>query len=152
MPFTATNLVVTVVPPAIPEGSTGQLSGVASLDDGTVSTLTGGDIGWGTVGYPLACIGVDGLLAATNVYGNTDVFLTASYLGAMAKLRVTVLDSNPDNYGLYSGDGIPDGWQVTHFGTNNPLGVAGATNATGHGGYAMVEYASYHIRQSYIGL
>ena len=42
-----------------------------------------------------------------------------------------MLDTDPDNYGIYAGDGVPDWWQVTYFGTNNPSGVASATNCTG---------------------
>ena len=44
---------------------------------------------------------------------------------------ILVLDSNPDDYGIYANDQIPDAWQVTFFGTNNPMGAACATNCTG---------------------
>jgi len=130
-PVKATNLVVTVAPPVISEGSTGQLGGIASLDDDTVNVLSGDDIGWGTVTYPFESMGPDGVLTAANVYENTSGVVTAFYLGASTSVRVTVLDTNPDNYGIYANDQVPDGWQVRYFGTNSPLGVAGATNCTG---------------------
>ena len=130
LPATATNLVVAAVPPVIPECSTGQLSGVAALDDGTVNVLSG-DIGWGTVTYPFGSVSADGVLTATNVYATTSGVVTAFYLGACTNLRVTVLDTNLDNYGIYAGDNLPDGWQVRYFGVNNLLGLAGATNCSG---------------------
>lgn len=131
LPVTATNLLVTVSPPVISEGSIGQLSGIARLDDGTVSVLDGGDIGWGPVTYPLGWVNAAGVLTATNVYVTAGGVVTAAYLGAYTNLCVTVLDTNPDNYGIYAADQVPDGWQVQYFGKNNPLGMGGATNCTG---------------------
>ena len=132
LPVTAKTLVVAVAPPAIPEGSSAQLSGVAMLDDNTVNVLNGGDIGWGAVTYPFASVNADGVLTATNVYANTNGVVTAVYLGACTSVCVVVMDTNPDNYGLYAQDEVPDKWQVRYFGTNNPLGVASAMNLTGH--------------------
>jgi len=131
LPVTATNLLVTVSPPVISEGSTSQLSGIARLDDGTVSVLDGGDIDWGSVTYPLGWVNAAGVLTATNVYVIAGGMVTAAYLGAYTNLCVTVLDTDPDNYGIYAADQVPDGGQVQYFGTNNPLGIGGATNCTG---------------------
>lgn len=130
MPVTAKSLLIEV-PAAISEGSTGKLSGIATLDDDTVNVLSGGDIGWGTVAYPLASVTPEGLLTTASVYDNTGGVVTAFYLGVSTSAYVTVLDTSPDNYGIYGGDQVPDGWQVLYFGTNNPNGVASATNSTG---------------------
>jgi hypothetical protein len=38
---------------------------------------------------------------------------------------VTINDVNPDNFGLYAADGIPDLWQKGYFGLDNPLAAPG---------------------------
>jgi hypothetical protein len=43
-----------------------------------------------------------------------------------ASVPVQVRDSNPDNFGTYGGDLIPDSWQIGYFGLNNPQGTGGA--------------------------
>lgn len=131
LPVKAKTLAVVAVPSTMPEGSTNQLSGVATLDDDTVNVLGGGDISWGAVSFPFASVNEDGVLTATNVYADSSGVVTAFYLGAHTNVHVAVLDTNRDNYGLYAGDLVADAWQVYWFGTNNPLGVADATNCTG---------------------
>lgn len=126
-----TNLFVIVVPASVNEGSGLQLSGLAGLDDATVLALAGSNIVWAVPVFPIASITPTGSATAAIVWSNTYGVVTGAYLGANGSGLVLVLDSNPDNFGIYAGDGIPDWWQVQYFGTNNPLGMASATNSTG---------------------
>jgi hypothetical protein len=126
-----TNLFVIALPSSVNEGSSLQLSGLAGLDDATVLALAGSNIVWTTPGFPIASISPAGAATAAIVWSNTSGVVTGTYLGINGSGMMLVLDGNPDNFGTYAGDGIPDSWQVLHFGTNNPLGVASATNSTG---------------------
>lgn len=126
-----TLLAVVATPSATNEGQNMQLSGVATLDDDSVSAVPGSSIVWISPVYPITAITPEGLATVSPVYSNTWGSVTGAYLGVTGPGIVLALDSNPDNFGLYAGDQVPDGWQVACFGVNNPLGVAGATNATG---------------------
>ena len=86
---------------------------------------------WQTPPAPIASIGPDGLATAGIVCQDTVGVVTGSYLGVSGWVSILVLDSDPDNYGLYAGDQVPDWWQMRYFGQNNPNGLASATNATG---------------------
>lgn len=127
-----TNFVATAAPGAANEGGNAQLGGIAGLDDATVTVLVGNEIVWSAPVYPVGAIGADGLATVAIVYANTQAVVTGSYLAVSGWGTFLVLDTDPDNYGIYAGDQVPDWWQVRYFGTNNPLGVAGATNVSGH--------------------
>ncbi len=126
-----TQLVVRIAPKIVNEGASAQAGGVAALDDGTFSVLAGSNLVWVTPAFPIATLSPDGKATATAVWSNTTGFVTGRYFGVTGVGEVLVVDSDPDNYGIYGADGIPDGWQVRWFGTNNPLGVATATNSVG---------------------
>lgn len=127
-----TQLFVLATPAAVNEGGVLQLSGVAGLDDATVSALAASNLLWAAPAFPLASISPAGAVAATTVWSNTCGTVSGTYLGFSGSAQVTVLDSNPDNFGLYAGDQIPDAWQARYFGVSQPQGTAGATNCTGH--------------------
>ena len=55
-----------------------------------------------------------------------------------------VLDINPDNYGTYAGDGLPDSWQVTYFGIGNPNAAPGL-DPDGDGQTNFFEYVANTI-------
>lgn len=126
-----TNLVVIASPASTNEGSVVQLTGLALLDDATVSAVTGGDITWGVPGFPIASITPSGAATTAVVWSNTYGVVAGAYLGLSGSTFVLVMDSDPDNYGLYGSDQVPDSWQVRWFGINNPLGMAWATNCSG---------------------
>jgi hypothetical protein len=126
-----TNVTVIASPSSANENDVLQLTGVAGLDDATVTALAGSNIAWATPGFPIASITPSGEAATATVCSNTWGTVSGAYLGVSGSGLVLVLDSNPDNYGIYAGDGLPDWWQAQYFGTNNPLGVASATNCTG---------------------
>ena len=126
-----TNVAVIATPATVNEGSVLQFSGLVGLDDATVSALEGSNILWAAPCFPIASITPAGTATAAIVWSNTCGSVTGAYRGVTGSGWVLVLDSNPDNFGLYAGDQVPDGWQVRYFGPNNPLGAACATNCTG---------------------
>lgn len=126
-----TTLTVTAVPGAVNEGDSCQLVAVAGLDDATALAVAGGEIAWAVPVHPLAGIAADGQATAALVCSNTPGVASGGYLGVSGAGALLVLDRDPDNWGLYAGDGVPDGWQVGYFGPANPAGRAGATNCTG---------------------
>ncbi len=124
-------VVVTATPGSVNEGETAQLSGIAELDDTTVAVLGGGEIAWREPASPVASLSAGGLAAAAAVYADTPAVVTGCYLNVTGQGAFLVLDVDPDNFGLYADDLLPDWWQVHYFGTNNPLGLADAINITG---------------------
>jgi hypothetical protein len=122
----ATNLVITAAPASPNEEATSQLGGIAGLDDGTVTVMEGSNLLWSGPCHPIASISPAGLATAEIVFSNTYGSVTGVYLGVTGTMTLLVLDSSPDNFGRYANDGVPDNWQVKHFGTDNPNG--GSTN------------------------
>ena len=47
--------------------------------------------------------------------------MQGSYAGLSDQFDLTVLNTLPDNYGSYAGDGLDDDWQVQYFGPANPI-------------------------------
>ncbi len=107
----------------------------------SATVLSGSDLGWNIVSGPIASISTSGVATTGPVYANTAATVRGYYWGASNTLALLVLDSNPDNYGSYAGDGIPDSWQVQYFGTNNPEGVATA-DADGTGQNNLFKYVA----------
>ena len=128
------SMVVTVAPGSVSELSNAQSSASATLDDTTVLALAGTDVAWSTPSdpYPLSSIDANGLVTPTNVYANVTATVNGYYLGATGSNSLLVLDTNPDDYGTYAGDGIPDSWQVQYFGFDN-VHAAPSTDADGTG-------------------
>jgi len=119
--YEVVSLVVTALPDPVSEFSNAQLSATATLDDATLLALAGNDVSWSSAGipYPLSAISGSGVVTATNVYENTSTTISGYYLGAASNTTLLVLDTFPDDYGIYANDGIPDAWQAQYFGLNN---------------------------------
>ncbi len=132
---------VTSTPNTINEDATSLLSGTATLDDSSVSVLVGSDIAWAGAIYPLASIDGNGLATASTVYATTNATFNGFYLGTSGTGLVAVIDSNPDNFGSYAGDGLPDWWQVQYFGLNNPS-AAPAVDVDGTGQNNLFKYVA----------
>jgi hypothetical protein len=113
-------------PASLNEGATRQLSAAAALDDGSSQPLAGTSVAWGVVSGPIASINPSGLATADVVYRNTPATVRGDYSGRSATLDLLVYDVNPDNFGSYAGDGLPDDWQVNHFGLNNANAAPGS--------------------------
>lgn len=114
------SLALTGTPARVSEAATTQLSGTAVMSDATLTALTGNEINWGGAVWPLTSIDSNGLATAALVYQDTSAALNGTYLGVNNSAALLVLDTSPDNYGSYAGDGLPDAWQVRYFGLDNP--------------------------------
>jgi hypothetical protein len=108
----------TAAPPVILEGASTQLSARAQMDDGT--TIARVPVRWNILSGPVSSITPSGVATANAVFQNTSSTIKATWLGAEGSLTLNVIDSNPDNFGSYAGDGIDDTWQVGYFGEENP--------------------------------
>jgi hypothetical protein len=114
------SITVTASPISVDEGSTSQLSATATMDDSTVTALSSPDINWSIVSGPILSIDAAGMVTTDIVYTNSSASARGGYLGLTDTVTLDVLDSNPDNFGSYAGDGLPDSWQIQYFGFNNP--------------------------------
>ncbi|MES2705812.1 MAG: hypothetical protein V4726_04340 [Verrucomicrobiota bacterium] len=138
--YEITSLLITANPAALNEGGDSQLSAKALLDDLSVIPLTGTAVTWSVVSGPLFGISVTGGTTAENVSQPATATVRATYAGAQGTLTLTILDSIPDNFGTYAGDGIHDGWQTQHFGANPAQ--AGMNDDPDHDGVSnFLEYA-----------
>lgn len=86
------------------------------LDDTTVLVPGASEIDWSVVLGPLTGVTAGGLVTAGVVYADTSATVAGEYAGVSGQWDLTVLDAVEDNYNDYGGDGVDDGWQVTHFG------------------------------------
>jgi len=127
-----THLTLTSSPIALSETATAQLGGWVSLDDGTVSPVHGDEIVWNGTAFPLASIS-NGVAIPSAVYTNTLALVSGAYLGLQNSLNLWVMDTMPDNFGAYAGDGLPDAWQIQYFGPPPNAGAAPTANPFGTG-------------------
>ena len=129
-------LSVAAAPTTIPQATTSQLTGTATLDDGTTAALSGSDISWSSVSYPFASISPSGLLTAiANVYSNPAGTVTGSYLGSNSLASVTVT-------GPYASSAIPDSWFTQYFGTAPNAQAAPTADADGTGQNNLFKYVA----------
>ena len=133
-----TNLVAKASPSSVNEDGTSQLNGVASFDDATTTVLSGSDITWSILSGPIAFISASGVATPAAVYTDAVAVIRGSY-GKTNSVSLTVLNNDPDNYGIYAGDGIPDSWQAQYFGLNNP-NAAPTADADGTGQNNLFKY------------
>jgi hypothetical protein len=128
------SLTATGTPATVNQGATSQLTGTATLDDTTVTTLTGSDITWGIVTYPFQSVNGNGLLTAVaNVYASPVGTVYGSYLGGIGSASVQVL-------GPYASSGIADSWLVQYFGMPPNLNAAPTADADGTGQNNLFKY------------
>jgi hypothetical protein len=124
-------VIVSASPETINEGGTRVLSAVANMDDGTTLSNPAGTI-WGFTTPLIASI--DALTRTATggtVFENTPTTVEASILGTIGNLELTVLNTNPDNFASYGGDGLDDAWQVQYFGTPPNTDAAPGENPDG---------------------
>lgn len=73
-----------------------------------------------SVDTALLTVTTSGEVTAGVLPGSFTALLTASASGVTGTAALTVTDLDPDNYGLYAADSLPDEWQTLHFGERNP--------------------------------
>ena len=111
-----TALVLGAAQTTVNEGGTVPLGLFQLADDASYLLLSRSSVAWSVAGGPLTGIDSSGLATAGLVYQDTAATARAQYLGQTLTLGLTVLDTIPDNFGSYAGDGLPDSWQVQYFG------------------------------------
>ena len=126
----------TGTPSSVNEGATSQLSGSATMDDTSVTMLSGSDIAWGFVTYPFQSVSSGGLLtAAANVYANPVGTVNGSYLGSSGAASVQVL-------GPYANSGLADSWLIQYFGSPPNPNAAPTADADGTGQNNLFKYVA----------
>ena len=139
--YDVTGLIVNSATPSVDEAATLQLGAWQLLDDATFLAVDAGSVTWGIVSGPITGISVTGLATAGLVFQNTSATVEGTFGGFTGSLNFTVLDSIPDNFGAYAGDGLGDDWQVQYFGQNNPH-AAPALDPDGDGQTNQFEFTA----------
>lgn len=134
------------LPGTVPEAAATQLTLRQVLDDGTQNAVSAAAATWSLNSGP-ASVNASGLLTAQPVAASTDATLQITFGGLTAPSTITVQNTVADNFGLYASDGLDDGWQVQHFGPNNPLAVP-AVDADGDGQTNLFEFTAGLIPNS----
>jgi hypothetical protein len=113
---------VSAAPGTVNEGSMRQLGAVATMSDDTTTALDGDEVLWSESSAWLSGISVLGVASAASVYQNESANVNGTYQAVSDGdgFDLNVLNSDPDNFGTYMGDGIDDDWQVGFFGIGNP--------------------------------
>ena len=137
--FTPVALTLSAALPTVAEQNVRQLGAAVLFDDATTLTLAGGDVNWSIASGPLLSVSATGLVFADAVYQDSSAIVNGSWQSLTGNIALTVLDTAPDNFGTYAGDGLPDLWQVTHFGIGNALAAPGA-DGDGDGQNNLLEY------------
>ena len=118
--YDLTGLVVSAASSTVNETGTLQLSAAQLLDDTSTLAVNATSVTWGVVSGPITGISLAGLATAATVYQNTPATVQGTLGGFTGTLNLSVLDTIPDNFGSYAGDGVGDDWQVQYFGLDNP--------------------------------
>jgi hypothetical protein len=134
------DLQVTATPASVGENATKQLAATQVMDDDTTLPVPAAEVTWLVLSGPVTSISAAGVAQAGSVYENTAASVQGSASGVSGTLNLTVLDSIPDNFGSYAGDGLPDGWQVQTMGLSGNKGGP-ALDPDGDGLSNLMEYA-----------
>ena len=139
--YEVSGLVVNSAAPTVDENATLQLAAWQLLDDATFLATDPGAVAWTIASGPIASVSATGLASAGLVFENTSTSVDGTFGGFTGSLNFTALDSIPDNFGAYAGDGLGDDWQVQYFGQNNLL-AASALDPDGDGQTNQFEFTA----------
>lgn len=114
--YDVTGLTLTAATLNVNETATDQLGAWQALDNATFLAVAAPSVAWSVASGPLTSISPSGLAAAGIVFQDTAATAQGNFAGNTATLNLTVVDSIPDNFGAYAGDGVADSWQVQYFG------------------------------------
>ena len=133
------NIDEAVPPLTLREAQAAPLGVSATLDDATRSALAADVVNWSIQSGP-ATVGPSGVVTAARVYEDSPAVVAAVHAGLSASLGFSILNISDDDYGSYASDGLPDFWQVRHFGENGSH-AAPAADADGDGQVNLLEFA-----------
>ena len=128
--YEITALQLAATPATVNETATRQLSAVQLLDDSTTFPVTASAVAWSVQSGPLTSVSTSGIVTASTVFQDTTASVQGLFAGLSGTLNLTVVNSNPDNYGLFAGDGLPDDWQNQYFAAS-PANAAPAKDPDG---------------------
>ena len=127
---------------SVAEGGARQVTAVAVMNDDTFLALQNSDPDWSVSGWPLASVTAAGLVTAGTVYQTSTGSVAGVYQSTTGSLLLVVVDVDNDNFGAYAADSLPDGWQVTHFGTNDAVRGAPDADPDADGGDNRYEHTT----------
>ena len=105
-------------PMTLNERGTLQLAVSEVYDDGTKKSLPVESVIWSAQSGPITGVNATGLVTAGTVYQNT-VAVAGAVRGSFSDtVSLSVINTGLDDFAPYATDGLPDGWQVRHFGLN----------------------------------
>lgn len=130
-----------IEPQPLAELAEGQLSAVLANDDGSFVPIPAQQVAWSVITGPIRNLTPEGLVTADRTYTTSAATIKATWQGYNNNVDFSITESVPDNFGIYTGDGVNDAWQVQWFGENNPLGVGGS-DADGDGDPNALEWAA----------
>jgi hypothetical protein len=139
--YDVTGLVIGAASTDVNETGTLQLSARQVLDDASFLALDAGAVAWSPLSGPITGVSNSGLATADVVYQNSPASVQGSSAGFTGSISLNILDTIPDNFGTYAGDGLADGWQVQYFGLNNPK-AGPNVDATGTGQTNLFKYVA----------
>ena len=140
--FDVTGLVVNAGASSVNETATLQLGAWQFLDDTSLLAVPATSVTWGVVSGPLTGISASGLATAGVVYLNTPASVQGVFGGFTGWLNLNVLDTIPDNFGSYAGDGVGDDWQVQYFGQPPNANAAPLADPDGDGQTNLFEFTA----------
>lgn len=106
---------------SVAETATRQIVAIITLDDGTHALLPGTSLQWMVEDGPGVQVSNEGLFFAGAVFADARATAGAFFGGLHGTIELTVVNVARDDFGAYAGDGLDDGWQLQHFGPDNPL-------------------------------
>ncbi len=139
--YDVSGLLLNSATPDVNETDTLQFAAWQLLDDATLLATDENAVTWNIVSGPLIEISASGLATTDAVSQITSASVSGTFGGFTGSLNFTVLDTIPDNFGAYAGDGLGDDWQVQFFGENNPL-AAPALDPDGDGADNNFEFTA----------
>jgi peptidoglycan/xylan/chitin deacetylase (PgdA/CDA1 family) len=121
---------------------TALLSATAVYDDSTISPLAGTEVAWTVDAGAITSINGSGLATVGAVSTDTVSGFSGRYSGVSGTGNLIVLDYDPDNFGAYADDGLPDWWQI---GTGLGASEAGLTQDPDHDGIVNRDEFAFNL-------
>lgn len=123
------------------EGGTRQILAFQRVDDGTTNAVAPAQVAWSIASGPLAAVSPGGLVTASNVFQDAPAVVRGLFEARTAGLGLLVVNTAPDNWAPYAGDGIEDGWQVQYFGLSS-TNATPAGDPDGDGQHNLFEFTA----------
>jgi hypothetical protein len=138
----AIGLLVTPAMSSVNENGTLPLQAFQLLDDSTSVSLNPTQVNWSVVTGPIVGVSAAGVATAGSVYQPTPASVQGALAPYTGSANFTVLDTIPDNFADYAGDGLWDDWQVQYFGPPPNANAGPFVDPDGDGQNNLFEYTA----------